>query len=140
MVAFSMAKDNDGVSDDAGVDPRRIRRKGKNMRSFDQVKGFTDLEKVDFDKKGKGIFFNDKESYQKKLDKRSKELEYLPFDHDRQSRARSAPIPVLKDKLIPNDLKTPEIKPENTEKITFAKSIRPKAKPKTSKRGKKKEK
>ena len=140
MVAFIMAKDDDSVSGDAGVDPRKIRRKSKNQRSFDQVKGFTDLEKTEYDKKGKGTFFNDKENYQKKLDKRSKELEYRPFDHDRKSPARSAPIPVLKDKLVPNDLKTPEIKPENKEKITFAKFIRPKRTPKGSKRTKKKEK
>lgn len=121
-----MANDDDTV-DDKPIDPRRIRRKSKNQRSFDQMKDFNDLEKVEYERKGKGVFYNDKENYQKKLDKRSKELEYAPFDHDRKSRpGRTAPIPILKDKLVPNDLKTPEIKSSDKEKVTFAKSVRSK--------------
>lgn len=118
-----MAKDPDEEKDNA-VDPRRIRRKSNNERTFDQVKGFTDLERAEFKQKGEGVFFNKKQNYQKELEKRNAELEYAPFDHDRKSRARSAPIPILKEKLVVNDLKTPEIKPSDTEKVVFAKSVR----------------
>ncbi len=118
-----MVKDGDEQKDGA-VDPRRIRRKSNNERTFDQVKGFTDLERTEFKKKGEGVFYNKKQDRQKELEKRNAELETAPFDHDRKSRARSAPIPILKEKLVVNDLKTPEIKPKDTEKVVFAKSVR----------------
>lgn len=118
-----MVKDGDDEKDGA-VDPRRIRRKSNNERTFDQLKGFTDLERAEFEEKGSGVFYNKKQDYQKELEKRHAELETAPFDHDRKSRARSAPIPILKEKLVVNDLHTPEIKPNDTEKVVFAKSVR----------------
>ena len=130
---------NKDDSENNAIDPRRIRRKTKNQRSFDQVKGFDDIEKVEFKKKGKGSYLVEKQEYQKKLDKRSKELEYAPFDHDRKSRAASSPIPVLKNKLVVDDLKAPEAQPTNIEKVTFAKFLRVK-KPKRKTQGKTKEK
>ena len=133
MLALLMADDNDTVADenksDGALDPRKIRKRtGKNMRTSNQIKGFDDLEKSEFEKKGQGVFYTQKKDHQKELDKRAEELEMAPFDHDRKSRAKSAPIPILKEKLVPNDLHTPEIEPDMIEKTVFAKSVRGKKK------------
>jgi hypothetical protein len=126
--------------DENPIDPRAIRRKSNNRRDFDKLKGFAELEIAEFKQTGKGVFYAKKQEHQKELDKRSKELEYAPFDHDRKSRAKSAPLPILKSKLVPDDLKTPEIQTENAEKVVFAKSVKGKANNKRKKRIKQREK
>lgn len=114
--------DNEKSAD--GLDPRRIRRKSANQLSADMIKGFSDLEKAEYDKKGKGVYYNEKKDPKKENDKLIKQLEYAAFDHDRKSRTLSRPIPILKDKLVPNDLHTPEVDTNKKEKVTFAKNVR----------------
>ena len=122
-----MRKDSEGGNsddkNDNAMDPRRIRRKSNNERTFDQGKDFNDLERADYDKKGTGVFYNKKMDYQKEQNKRHAQLETAPFDHDRKSRAISAPIPILKQNLVKEDLKAPEIEPNSSEKTVFAKAI-----------------
>jgi hypothetical protein len=112
------------LEDNAIVDPRRIRKKQNYSRNSDLLKGF-DSVKVEQEKEASYLIAE--QNYQKKLDKRTKELEYVGFDHDRKSRGKSPMIPALKGKLVPNDLKTPEIeKEEKTKKVTLAKFVRSK--------------